>query len=193
VTGHHVQLKEEHMIHLLSSDNGVYTCALCGWKWRSKPNDDCPGLPRYDSGQAKVVGLATVAELRRIGLRPAPGQQPIGCLLSEANGPFYKLYDRAKAVEKRCQTPAQRRTALANLEKARQTLTCVDCGRHYPRKGTLDQHGRCANCAQTKHIHEAGRTLREKLAELAMAEHLQIRDLQRAAWQMIMSLSRLDS
>lgn len=44
-------------------------CSVCQWSWKSQPQSDCPGLPRY-AYEEIPAGLRHKTALRGMGLKP---------------------------------------------------------------------------------------------------------------------------
>ncbi|MPZ64554.1 MAG: hypothetical protein GEU83_03215 [Pseudonocardiaceae bacterium] len=90
------------------------------------------GLPALAWGRADRGELATVRQLRELGLRPA-GAQPVAVLVFGHRQPdglrpaieYASLYRIAEAAPKRTATPAQRQAIEKALAARR---TCRDCG-----------------------------------------------------------------
>jgi hypothetical protein len=85
---------------------GGWTCSVCLWHWKSKPQSLCPGVPRYTWEQVPSH-LKTQTQLGKIGLKVAPGQHPAGCVSSCSKTDYYWLYDVGQASSKRKATAAQ--------------------------------------------------------------------------------------
>ncbi|MBP8055172.1 MAG: 3'-5' exonuclease [Chloroflexi bacterium] len=88
-------------------------------------------------------GLMTRTQLKAEGLKPAPEQMPVARISGQRD--VYDLYDKAGAVPVRVLSEAQKAAALTNIEKARDALACVDCGR-WAMSGRKHVDGRCADC-----------------------------------------------
>jgi hypothetical protein len=99
------------------------------------------GIPTYPF-KAAPTGLATVRQLRALGLRPA-GQQPVAQMLWRKGKRVAYLYHIALAAPKRTASLRQR-DALDKALTARRTCpTCSQVKDYYiPRR-----HGECLDCA----------------------------------------------
>lgn len=106
--------------------------------------------------------LKTKTQLSKEGLKLAPEQQPVAMKVG-GYGPF-PLYDKGEAIPKR-QSQAQREASLANLQKARDALKCVDCGV----RDRLDRNGRCDICRHRHWVNRESLAAQERLSELAAA------------------------
>lgn len=106
----------------------------------------------------------TKTQLRAERLKPAPEQKPAA--RKNSGRDTYDLYEKAQAIPLREMSEAQNAAATANIEKARQALCCVDCGRRM-RIGRELRRGQCDDC-HTQHTLEGSRIrARERFAELA--------------------------
>ncbi|MCU0548695.1 MAG: hypothetical protein MUC48_05040 [Leptolyngbya sp. Prado105] len=106
------------MEHALEKSlDGRWNCSICQWHWKSKPQSQCPNVPRY-IWQTVPLHLKTQTELRKIGLKPAKGERPSGCVYSPTKTDYYWLYDVAQVEPK----PKATRAQLAALDKARSLL-----------------------------------------------------------------------
>ena len=106
-------------------------------------------LPQYRTWDDVPANLKTKTQLGKLGLRLAPGQQPLGYKYSPAYGKW-ALYDMALAEPKHVMTAAQTEA----LEKAKMVSearrTCQGCGYVVPlgeRKYKYRLHyGFCGSC-----------------------------------------------
>lgn len=116
-------------------------------------------VAHYRSWDDVPAHLKTKTALGRLGLRPAPGQQPEAVKTSRHyKTPDYHLYDMAQAVPKRQMTPEQE-AALATAQAASEAArTCRGCGYLQPlnpgRYGRV-RGGYCSRCRQLREIERA--------------------------------------
>lgn len=103
--------------HNLEKEKQGWSCSVCQWKWKTKPQTLCPGVPRYEWGHEIPAHLKTQTQIGKLGLKPAKGQKPEGCVYRQTKRDYCWLYDVRQTVHKKA-TPAQ----LAALEKARSLL-----------------------------------------------------------------------
>lgn len=76
------------MEHELSETETGVTCQVCRQSWRRKPVSPCPGVPRYEWGQAPE-NLLTENQLAKRRLNPGPTRGVVGT---------WFLYDLAEAT-----------------------------------------------------------------------------------------------
>lgn len=100
--------------------------------------------------------LKTKTSLGRMGLRPAPGQQPTAVKTSSYHKtPDYDLYDVAEAIPKRKMTPKQQAALVKAQAASLEARTCKGCGfieelgRPYRGKWYV-KRGYCPACRQAK-------------------------------------------
>lgn len=110
-------MRNKQTEHCLEKHSDGWTCSICQWRWKSKPQTLCPGIIRYEWWHNVPEHLKTKTQLNKIGLKPANEDEPEGCILMKATG-YYWLYDARTAIHKKKPTPAQR----AALAKARALL-----------------------------------------------------------------------
>ncbi|MEP0914216.1 hypothetical protein NDI45_25235 [Leptolyngbya sp. GB1-A1] len=103
--------------HLIQLPDRRWTCSTCQWYWKSKPQSECPGVPRYDCAHMPEP-FKTQTELGKIGLKLAFDQKPAACVYVPRKMDYDWFYDVAQAVPKKQATPAQ----LAALEKGRSLM-----------------------------------------------------------------------
>lgn len=60
----------------MAMHNRRWTCSACHWEWQSRPNTQCPGLPRY-AWASRPDHLQTKAALGREGFKLAKGQEKV--------------------------------------------------------------------------------------------------------------------
>ncbi len=114
----------------------------------------------YKSWSTIPATLATKAALRKRGLKPAKGQQPVARKVG-GYGP-YALYLIADAIPASKPTPAQ----LTALEKARNligTFICAGCGERKEQTGA--KWGRCYDCYLTRELAEHATFIEEERKE----------------------------
>lgn len=121
-------------------------------------------MKRFSSWASVPDGLKTKTQLGRLGLKLAPDQQPVA-VIKAGRFPAHHLYDEAQAIPKRPVSEAQQAANLINLQKAREAMTCIDCG-EYSR--SLDD-GRCPICAWNSRLAHRRQWATERLAALAAA------------------------
>ena len=109
-------------------------------------------------------GLLTRTQLKAERLKPAPDQKPVAQKRSSRRD-VYDLYDKSGAVPMRTLSEAQNAAATGNIEKARQALCCVDCGRQMQRKRELNR-SRCDDCTEEHRIQGHRVRARERFVEL---------------------------
>lgn len=156
---------------LARSDNG-WTCSVCAWSWKGRPDTGCPGRHRYTWQTAAAAELATRTQLGRQGLKLAPGQEPAGCVLAGDGRRYYDVYAVASALPKEQATAAQLEALARGREKALAGRTCADCStvfRPDDARYSLDENGRCDDCAEAHWRAEEGARARSELAALATA------------------------
>lgn len=104
------------------------------------PDGERFGLPTYPYRRAPE-GLATIRQLRALGLRPG-GQDIAAQILWRRGKRVAYLYDKENAKPKRTATPAQRRAVDAALRARRTCSTCgVEQTYYIPR-----HYGQCLDC-----------------------------------------------
>lgn len=119
-------------------------------------------MNKYRNWEDVPDNLKTKTALGRIGLRPAPDQQPAAVKTSSYyKTPDYNLFDIAHAVPKRQMTPKQA-AALAKAQAASlEARTCKGCGfveelgRPYRGKWYV-KNGYCPRCRESIWIEQAG-------------------------------------
>lgn len=166
-------------VHQLSRDGDGWTCVVCRWTWKSRPDGPCPGRPRYTWQTAAAGGLATKTQLSRQGLKPAPGQRPAGRVLAGDGHRYYDLYEVAAASPKREATPAQLDALARGRAASLASRTCADCGAVFRPEDAgyyLDDAGRCESCAHIYWRAEEGRRAGRELEALAAADDWLILD-----------------
>lgn len=118
----------------------------------------------YHKWEDVPEGLMTRTQLRTERLKPAPDQKPTA--RKNSGRDMYDLYDKAQAIPLRSMSEAQKAAAQQNIEKARQALCCVDCGRQMRLKRELHR-GRCDDCHELHAIEGSRIRARKQFASLA--------------------------
>lgn len=119
----------------------------------------------YHKWEDVPEGLLTRTQLKAERLKPAPDQKPVAQKRSSRRD-VYDLYEKAAAVPMRTLSEAQKAAATTNIEKARQALCCVDCGRQMQRKREL-RRGRCDDCQEEHTIKSYRVRAKERFVELS--------------------------
>lgn len=57
---------------LTQNEDTTWTCEICRWTWKHRPESSCPGVPQYMYG-AWPASLYTYTQLRRMKLKPVAG------------------------------------------------------------------------------------------------------------------------
>lgn len=91
-------------------------CSVCGWSWKSQPQADCPGLPRYAYGDIPA-GLRHKTALREMHLKPG----------GPARGVYYRSGQAGKP------------TAWCLLYAVAEALPTNPRGDSRPQKGVSDE------------------------------------------------------
>lgn len=121
-----------------------WTCLhCCGW-WVAKPQSRCPGYPLMT--YPIPDGVKTTAQLRKIGMKPAPNQEPVGCVRMgvRAEHVFY-YYPVAEAIPlTEDEQAAIKAESKKNRAAARMRRICRVCEKLSPSRLPADRV--CESC-----------------------------------------------
>lgn len=120
------------MEHDIEKTVDGFTCTVCKWSWKSKPQSNCPGVVRYERHQAPEH-LKTKSQLHKMSLHPGVSRGIVG---------EHRLYDVSEAI------PFTGEEIEAEKERIRKNnqRKCLSCGETVSRRRFDEEYGVCNKC-----------------------------------------------